>query len=66
MLFHVRFLAHGQYAVVSVKLDLLTLVVLNHISQMIATTVVCFSHGHRVVSEVDIAIVTKEFRHVFG
>ncbi len=35
-----------------------TLVVIYDIAQMVAPTVVRFAHAHRVVCEVDIAVVT--------
>lgn len=37
-----------------------TLVVVYDISQVVATAVVCFAHAHRVVGEVDIAVVAED------
>lgn len=34
-----------------------TLVVVHHITQMVSPAVVSFAHAHRVVREVDIAVV---------
>lgn len=38
-----------------------TLVIVNNIPQMVATAVVCFAHAHRVVGEVDIAVVAEDY-----
>jgi hypothetical protein len=35
----------------------LTLVVLNHVAEMVAAGVMCLAHTHRVVREVDITVV---------
>lgn len=37
-----------------------TLVVVYNIAQVVATAVVCFAHAHRVVGEVDIAVVAED------
>lgn len=35
----------------------LTLVVVDYVAQMVSPTVVSFAHAHRVVREVDIAVI---------
>lgn len=40
------------------------LIVVNNITQVVATAVVCFAHAHGVVGEVDIAVVAEELRHL--
>ena len=40
------------------------LVVVDHIAQVIAARVMRLAHAHRVVGQVDIAVVAEEFRHV--
>ena len=37
-----------------------TLIVVYHIAQMISPAVVCFANAHRVVREVDIAVIACE------
>lgn len=39
------------------------LVVFDDVAEMVATGVVSFAHAHRIVGEVDIAVVAEEFRH---
>lgn len=42
------------------------LVVLHHVTEVVAAGVMGLAHTHRVVREVDIAVVAKEFRHLLG
>lgn len=37
-----------------------TLIVIDNIAQMVTSTVMSFAHTHRVMSEVDIAVITFE------
>lgn len=55
----------GRYGVDDRLSFLMTdfLIVIQHISLVVATAVVSLSHTHRVMSEIDIAIVAEEFRH---
>jgi len=39
------------------------LIILDHVPQMISSRIMCFAHTHRVMREVDIAVITKEFGH---
>lgn len=39
------------------------LIILQHVPQMIPTRIVCLTHAHRVMREVDIAVVAEEFWH---
>lgn len=39
------------------------LIVVDHIPEMISAGIMSLSYRHRVVGEVDIAIITEEFRH---
>lgn len=48
------------------KRVVLTLVVVYDIAQVVATAVVCFAHTHRVVGEVDIAVVAEDFGEAFA
>jgi hypothetical protein len=41
----------------------LTLIVFDNISQMVSSRVVSFPDGHRVMREVNIAVVAEEFWH---
>ena len=43
-----------------------TLVVLDDVAQVVAAAVVGLAHAHRVVGEVDIAVVAEELRHGCG
>lgn len=38
-----------------------TLIVVDHVAQVVAAAVVGFAHAHRVVREVDIAVVAKDW-----
>ena len=40
------------------------LVVIDNVANVVATAVVRFSNGHRVVGEVDIAVFAEEARHL--
>ena len=42
------------------------LVVVDYVAEVVAAAVVRFSHAHRVVGEVDIAVVAEELRHGDG
>ena len=42
------------------------LVVVDDITEVVTAAVVSFAHAHRVVGEVDIAVVAEEFRHLGG
>ena len=39
------------------------LVVVDYIAQVVAARVMRLAHAHRVVGQVDIAVVAEEFRH---
>ena len=39
------------------------LVVVDHVAQVVAAGVMRLAHAHRVVGQVDIAVVAEEFRH---
>jgi hypothetical protein len=39
------------------------LIVVDDIAKMVSTAIVCFPYAHRIMSEINIAIVTKELRH---
>ena len=39
------------------------LVIVHHVAQVVAAGVVRLAHAHRVVGQVDIAVVAEEFRH---
>lgn len=39
-----------------------TLVVVDHIAQVVASSVVGFAHAHRVVREIDIAVVAEDWK----
>ena len=39
-------------------------VVLLDVAQVVSTSIVSFSDTHRIVGEVDIAVVAEEFRHI--
>ena len=41
-----------------------TLVVVYHIAKMVTTAIMRSAHAHRVVREVDVAVVAEEFRHL--
>lgn len=39
------------------------LIVLCDVSQVVATSIMRLAHRHRVMCEIDVAVVTEEFRH---
>jgi len=39
------------------------LVVVDDVSKVVSSAIVGFAHAHRVVCEINIAVVTKELRH---